>query len=212
MRWFVTLVIIVWVALAAAAYCFPAIPAALWTACVGASVTLAIAFANWWQGKRQAVLELHREYYSRSFSEDRQTAARFFKRYGGADWSQIGPYALPDPDQTREGYSQVLRFWHRVAVLYQSDALDRMLAQRLLAREIGYWFGFVFEGMEAREDMFTRDLLFAFIGKMRNGRGKAEFENGAADGRRNRAKEPLVKWVRGPKRWTTKGRNARQGS
>lgn len=211
MRVFIWSGILAWLVALAASTIVGGFQTSVWTALLGASVAISIGWTSRLQARRQATLDLHREYYSHRFAEARLTAARFFKRYPDQDWSKQGPYDLPDPDNTREGYSEVLRFWHRVAVLYENGALDRALTEKLLSRELGHWFGLVFESMRLRKDMYTKDLLFRLRDRFLVGEDPESFRSGYRDGAERRPATPKHKWVRGERRWTTKGRAGKKG-
>ena len=192
-----------WSFLCSAVYFFGHIPPALWAAAIGACVTVSIFLITRQQSRRQVTLDLHKEFYSHAFAEQRGKATRFFRRYATTDWSRLSPGNLPDPDDNHQGYSEVLRFWHRVAVLYENGALDRSLAQRLLSRELGYWFGFVFEDMRERPDMFTRELLFGLSYQFETGEGKGLYLAGLQSGREHRPVASRAKWTHNGTRWVT---------
>lgn len=192
-----------WAVLGLIAYFFGDLQPAILSAAISASVTFGIAYISRHQSRRQVTLDLHKEFYSHEFAEQRGKATRFFKRYATADWSKLSPSELSDPDGTHQGYSQVLRFWHRVAVLYENDALDRPLAQRLLSRELGYWFGLAFEDMRERQGMFTRKLLFGLQYQFEIGESRNLYFAGLRAGRRHRPAVCHVKWTHNGTRWVT---------
>jgi hypothetical protein len=192
-----------WTLLLAIDRFFVSLPTAAWPAAIGASITAGIAVINRVQSKRELALSLHKEYYSHEFAEDRLVAGQFMKRHAGHDWTLSGPYQVRDFDGTLEGYSRVLRYWHRVATLYFEGALDRSLTQRLLSREFGHWYGLVFETMERRKDMYTLKLLMAFRDQIAIGEHRDAFDEGLSEGQRRQRKVPEKKWFWQGKRWSS---------
>lgn len=199
--------VILWAGLAAESVWLKKIEPPFWAAAIAATVTSGVALAARFQSKRAATLELHKEYYSHDFAEDRRTAERFFQRYPRDQWD-VSPYKFPDPDDTLRGYSQVLRFWHRVAVLYKNYAIDRSLTEKLLSREFAYWWALIFIKMNIRDDMYTWDLLNDLSSSLLIGEGSDSYKQGFNEGRKRYKPAPQFKWVWGGKRWTTKGRAA----
>lgn len=53
----------------------------------------------------------------------------------------------------------MLRYWHRVAVLYGEGELNRGLAQATLSRELGHWSATLIEPMTPRKGMYVRDAV-----------------------------------------------------
>ena len=121
-----------------------------------ATVALAIYVFGLTQKRIENTLALHNEFYTHGFAESRRAAEHFYLYHHDQAWGEVNPYDLEDPEDNLKGYSEVLRFWHRVSVLWQQHRLDNQLLASLLAREMGYWMGFIFEPMDTRDDWWTK--------------------------------------------------------
>jgi len=180
----------------------------LLSALIGVNVTFGIAYSNRLQARRQAALDVHREYYTQSFSKTRRKALRFFRRHAGVNWRLTNPLDLRDPDDMRDSYFDVLRFWQRVATLYENKAIDRPLTQRLLAREVGQWFGMGLEDTTQRPGLYIGGVIRRFRYQISIGEGAEEYNAGLGEGKAIKPSTSRNKWVWNGKRWTTKGRAA----
>lgn len=126
-----------WVVLIALAQRFTAAAGSLIAAAVTATIILGVYLATREQARRQTTLDLSKEYYSVDFAEQRRLAERFMRKHADVDWSRNDPYLLGCYDEDLTGHGAVLRFWQRVATLYDERELSRSLAQRPLSRELG---------------------------------------------------------------------------
>ena len=174
------------------------VPAVLQPAIITGSVTLLAAFIVYYITRRQSridtTINLHKEYYSFTFAAYRYKAERFFRYHYDRDWSQTDPYKLDDPEGALEGYSEVLRFFHRFAVMYDWKRIDKKLASSLFSREVGYWFGRAFEPMLPRDDWWTKPMIVGLTNKLPRRGDRGAYQEGYAAGLRARASnEVLIK-------------------
>jgi hypothetical protein len=159
---------------------------------VGATVSLAIFMAGRVQGRRQTALDLFKEYYSADFADQRRAAARFMTKHRDADWSSNDPYELGRDDDDLAGYGAVLRYWQRVATLYNEKELSRGLTQRLLSRELGQWSARIFEPMQRRKGMYVLDMVVELARRFSIGERPSDYAVGLLEGRRGRTTLPSV--------------------
>lgn len=149
-----------------------------------------VAFGVYAAGRKQSrietTLEMHEEYYSSDFGRARRQAERFVRLHFDVEWSCNDPYDLPDPERLREGYSQMVRFYHRLAVLMARGRLDRGLASDLFSRELGVWFGIVFEAMSVRQNWWTHRMIFDLARRLSRAGGARLLRDGLDEGRRER--------------------------
>lgn len=151
---------------------------------VGATVALTIFLAGRAQGRRQTTLDLFKEYYSADFATQRRSAEEFMERHRAMDWSRNDPYVVGRDDDGLAGYGAVLRFWQRVATLYNEGEVNRSLAQRLLSRELGYWDAKIIEPMSGRKGMYVRDMISDLVRRFSIGERPKALSAGAASARR----------------------------
>ncbi len=165
---------------------------ALTSAVIGAVVSWSIFKAGRNQGKRATTLELYKEYYTQSFADDRVKAERFFRKHRRNEWTNVNPYDLDDPEGWRSGYSSVTRYFHRVAILYQQNEIQRDLAHELLSRELGYWFAMSFLPRRDRNDWWTKDAIYDLGARFWEGKRRDLFRLGYLDACRARKKPNKV--------------------
>ena len=145
---------------------------------VSATISVALYLTTRWQSKRDLVLDLFKEYYSEPFALRRREATAFMDKHKAVDWTSSDPYIVGAKDPNLEGYSSVVRFWQRAAILYRESELDRGLAQNLLARELGTWSRLLFKPMSVRSNMYVGDLVGQLMTAFRDGGGRTSFEAG----------------------------------
>lgn len=182
----------IWLAVLAIADYFPKLAGTIYAGGVGASVPIGLFLANRAQSKRQATLDLHKEYYSVEFAEFRSQASRFMRKHERVNWQYNDPYALGSGDDDLAGYSAAVRFFHRFAILYELNEMNRGLAQRLFSREVGYWKGKMFDPMKGRDGMFVLDSITDLANRFQIGSGGKRFYEGLAASKRAKAPE-LIK-------------------
>lgn len=151
---------------------------------VGATVALSIFLAGRAQGRRQTTLDLFKEYYSADFAMQRRAAEQFMDGHRAVDWSRNDPYVIGRDDDDLAGYGAVLRFWQRVATLYDEGEINRGLAQRLLSRELGYWDVKIIQPMRGRKGMYVRDMIADLVRRFSIGERPKALASGAASARR----------------------------
>ena len=124
----------------------PRIPilAALITASAGFFVAMAVWILGRRRDQRNLTIELHKQYYAPEMGKARLNAAKLVMLHCDNDWSLIDPYKLSADEIFKDGYSEVVRYFHRFGVLYKEREIRKSLARRLLAREYGYWYHFLF--------------------------------------------------------------------
>lgn len=174
---------------------------------VGGLITLCIFWSTRYQAKRQVVLDLHKEYYSETFALSRAKAERFLRLYNDVDWKETNPYRMLDPKDDRPGYAAVVRYWHRVAILYKNNQLDVNLAHDLMARDLGFWYGRLIEPMRFRDGMYTLDDLLWLVDMFKMRTSGRRFNSGYADALKRRASPSTraKRWIKGDRRWTKTG-------
>jgi hypothetical protein len=123
-------------------------------------VAWAVYRAGRTQDRIKTTLDLHKDYYSPAFAISRNMAEHFYQFHHYRDWAAVNPYDLDDPEDNLKGYSEVVRYFHRLSILWQRDRLDHDLVTDLFPRETGYWMGFVFEPMNARTDWWTKPDIY----------------------------------------------------
>ena len=122
-------------------------------------VAITVFLANRRQAKIDLTISLYREYYSSDFGRTRYAAERFVRAHGEKDWESWNPYEADDEPELREGYSEIIRFFHRLAVLEREGRLNRALAAQLFSREYGWWDAFLFSRMERRKNWWTKPAI-----------------------------------------------------
>lgn len=186
-----------------------AVPPSLIGAAIGGTVAIGVLVSNRHQARRQLALDLHREYYSHAFSKTRRRALWFFRRHAGIDWSEVNPIDLNDPDDTRDAYFEVLRYWQRVATLYEAGAIHEGLSQQLLSRELGIWFAAALEETTKRKGLYVGAQIRRLRQSFATGEGVADYRQGLKEGATMRPRNVRVKWVWNGWRWSSRGRSAR---
>lgn len=161
-------------------------------ALISVSGSLLIAIAIWFFGRRRdqrnLTMELHKQYYSPEIAKARLDCRRFVTSNCNADWSKIDPYSLLAEEVLKDGYSEVVRYFHRLGALYKENEIRKSLARRLLAREFGFWYTFLFQPMADRDDWWTKEAILGLLKLFDEDEGKIDFEKGAISGRERRAK------------------------
>lgn len=191
------LLAILWLAVGPLVHALPAAAGTLLSGGIAGTVAIAIFWAGRVAGRRETTLELHREYYSDDLAAARTGATDFMLRHRDVDWATSDPYVVGAGDADLAHYSTVVRFWHRVAVLYDEGEIDRGLAQRLMSRELGHWRALILEPMEARKDMWTRAMLVELARRFSIGERPRDFADGLARGRRLMARHAAPPRVTG---------------
>lgn len=153
-------------------------------------VAWAVYRAGRTQDRIKTTLELHKEYYSPSFGTARTQAEHFYQLHHDRDWGAINPYDLDDPEDKLKGYSEVLRFFHRLSILWQRARLDEDLLASLFSREMGYWMGFVFEPMDARTDWWTKPDIKRLAEHLKSSGGDL-YVHGREEGTARRISGPI---------------------
>ncbi|MEH3038794.1 MAG: hypothetical protein PGN21_01800 [Sphingomonas paucimobilis] len=208
MRKFLWLATLGWLGLILLSYRVTISPALIGAA-IGGTVAIGVLVSNRHQARRQLALDLHREYYSHAFSKTRRRALWFFRRHAGVDWSRVNPIDLADPDDTRDAYFEVLRFWQRVATLYEAGAIHEGLSQQLLSRELGIWFATALEETTKREGLYVGAQIRRLREAFAIGEGVVAYREGLREGAFMRPRSVRVKWAWNGWRWSSRGRLAR---
>lgn len=153
-----------------------------------------VAFAVFKAGRTQdrirTTLELHKEFYSPTFAASRRDAEHFYQLHHERDWGNVNPYELDDPEDKLKGYSEVLRYFHRLSILWQRDRLDEELLSSLFSREMGYWMGLIFEPMSGRTDWWTKSDILKLAAHLGDA-GSESYRQGEADGSLRRLNGPI---------------------
>jgi hypothetical protein len=165
---------------------------ALFAAALAFGGSALVAWGIYRAGLRQervrTTLSQHEAYYSARFAKERARAAAFFMILNSRYPPGTDPYDTREPKLS--GYSEVIRFWHRLAVLNRHGRIDPELAAELFGYELGWWFGFGFAVMEKRENWRVRPLIVELAKTLRRHGGEALLETGHADGTAKRARLP----------------------
>lgn len=101
-------------------------------------VAWAVFQAGRTQDRIKTTLDLHKDYYSPAFAISRNTAEHFYQLHHARDWAAANPYDLDDPEDKLKGYSEVVRYFHRLSILWQRERLDEDLVTDLFSRGMGY--------------------------------------------------------------------------
>jgi hypothetical protein len=161
-----------------------------------AVVALLVYRAGQAQNRITNTLDAHREYYNHEFAESRQIALQFFRVNAGRPWSKTNPYDVPDPGGLLKGYSEVLRYFHRLALLWEHNRIEKPIVGQMFAREMGYWMGVAFDPMKEREDWWTKSMIFKLSDDLRASKdGQAAFQDGFSRGKAALAREATAKEV-----------------
>lgn len=179
----------IWIAVPALANIFDQFAGSIYAAGISASVTVGLFWASRAQSRRQATLDLHKEYYSVEFAKHRSGASKFMKKYKEVDWSQNDPYWIGDGDDDLEGYAIVIRFFHRFAILYEEGEINRTLAVNLFAKELGYWAERLFHPMEKRTGMNTLPSILELSRRAALADGSGRFAQGRKEARQTKPPE-----------------------
>jgi len=161
------------------------------------SVALLVYRAGRAQSRVQTTLELHREYFCTEFALVRSQADRFIRFNHDKDWS-LEPSAFPDPERAIQSLQQIIRFFHRVAVLRQVGQLNEKLLFSLFAREAGYWAAFIFWPMKDRTGWNTKSSVLDLLDYLKDRTRGGAFAAGVDAGRDRRENGSiLVKGAKG---------------
>lgn len=153
-------------------------------------VAWAVFQAGRTQDRIKTTLDLHKDYYSPAFAISRNMAEHFYQLHHARDWAAVNPYDLDDPEDKLKGYSEVVRYFHRLSILWQRERLDEDLVTDLFSREMGYWMGFIFEPMNARTDWWTKPDIYRLAEHLR--REKAgNYTQGLQEGVNRRTNGPI---------------------
>ena len=156
----------------------------------GAALTATVNLAIWMIGRRNdrksSTLKRYRFYYSREMGEARFKAELLIRKNSHRDWSTFDPYQSESSDDEREGYSEVIRFFHLLAILYEEHEVLRKLTAKLFAREYGYWDGLLFRPMKDRHSWWTGPAIREFGRKIIASEAKSLYLQGLAKGQRQR--------------------------
>ena len=162
------------------------------TAIITAGASVLIALAVWILGRsrdrRNLTLELHRQYYLPEMGKARLNAAKFITANCHVDWNTIDPYKLLGEESWKDGYSEVVRYFHKVGALARENETNLPLMRRLLAREYGFWYSFLFQPMAGRVDWWTKETILGLVNVFDKAGGKSDYSNGVENGRERRAK------------------------
>lgn len=149
-------------------------------------VAWAVFGSNRQQDEIKTILDMHRDYYSGGLAGKREDAIKFFKLYHSTDWVVNDPYDVSDPENKRDGYSEVLRFFHRLAILNINKRVDRQLTTDLFSRELGFWWGFAFCRMKKRSNWWTGQMVYRLARTLCEQGGWPSFRAGYRSGRKLR--------------------------
>lgn len=175
-------------------------------------VAWAVFGAGRTQDRIKTTLDLHKDYYSPLFALSRNMAEHFYQFHHANDWSTENPYDLEDPEDKLKGYSEVLRYFHRLSILWQRDRLDDDLLTDLFSREMGYWMGFIFEPMGARTDWWTKSDIYRLAGHLAKSHDE-NYDQGRREGVERRVEGPIrVRQVDGTVVKTMRGATPPMGS
>lgn len=153
-------------------------------------VAWAVFQAGRTQDRIKTTLDLHKDYYSPAFAISRNMAEHFYQLHYARDWTVVNPYDLDDPEDKLKGYSEVVRYFHRLSILWQRERMDEDLVTDLFSREMGYWMGFIFEPMNARTDWWTKPDIYRLAEHLR--REKAgNYMHGLQEGVERRMNGPV---------------------
>ena len=166
-------------------------PAQLHAALISAIAALIVALAIWLLGRRRDMrdltLELHKEYYAKSMRRARHQASNFIRKHCDKNWSDIDPYRLSGSEEEKDGFSEVVRYFHRLGVLYKENEIRKSLIRRLLSREFGFWYSYLFHPMRDRSDWWTKKVILDLDRLFSKKEGSQEYDAGAQSGRLRRA-------------------------
>ena len=102
--------------------------------------------------------------------------------YPNVNWLDVDPYDIGRKDENLPGYGAVLRYWQRISLLYEEEALDRILLQKLLARELAHWQVLIFEPVFVRKNIYVRETIRPFVEAVERGPAKRAYAAGLRDG------------------------------
>lgn len=160
---------------------------------IGALVGAVIALLIWRLGRRndrkKTTLELYRTYYSKDFGAARFLAAEMVRGLPETDWSAKEPFDLKISEAHKDGYSEVVRFFHLLAILYRENEIQRELARKLFAREYGYWLAMLFDRARNRASWWTGPAILELEKHFRSEPASSNFEEGHKEGLEYSAKD-----------------------
>lgn len=93
----------------------------------------------------------------------------------------VDPYELEDPDALRADDSEVVRFWHRLAVVDEARQADRRPLCAPLSRELGGWFALGFRAVRVRRTWRTGPIIRALAVRLAGRGGRPPLGAGFID-------------------------------